>query len=140
MLDFIDQAFGAIEHEIDEIWNLLAIIWAIFTSGFFLYVLFANPFYHSSNKDHLISDQAELSRLFQIAREAGRFDEKRVREAYDEYQQATIKYLSDMESLGFWDWRREEAICNKYEAVLYSKTDSIRSMFSVKDRVFNIKY
>lgn len=94
----------------------------------------------SNDKNYIISDQAELSRLFQIAREAGGFDDKRVRAAYDNYQQATMKFLADMESLGLWDWRREEAICDKYKAHLYSKIDSMRSIFDVNGRLFNIKY
>lgn len=44
MFDLINAVVGAIEHEIDEILNWLAIFWAIFTSGFFLYILFTNPF------------------------------------------------------------------------------------------------
>ncbi|KAI6363892.1 hypothetical protein MCOR25_005742 [Pyricularia grisea] len=140
MFDLINAVVGAIEHEIDEILNWLAIFWAIFTSGFFLYVLFTNPFNRSNDKNYIISDQAELSRLFQIAREAGGFDDKRVRAAYDNYQQATMKFLADMESLGLWDWRREEAICDEYKAHLYSKIDSMRSIFDVNGRLFNIKY
>ncbi|TLS22258.1 uncharacterized protein PpBr36_10079 [Pyricularia pennisetigena] len=140
MFDLIMEVIGAIEHEVDEILNWLAVLWMIFTSAFFLYVLITNPFWRSDSKNYIIADQAELSRLFQIARDAGNFDEKRVRAAYDDYQQATVKYLGDLESLSFWDWRREEAVCDEYKAHLVFKIDSLRSVLRVKDRVFNIKY